>query len=245
MEKTLLIAGKDFTDGTDFASNISQHGRTTLVTTSTKEAQNGANYRPVYWNRTSAISARTVILSCVNATGHLDEVVFIFDEAQYAAQFIKTASYEIESTLDEMILGYQYLTQELIARFSQRKDIGKEARFAKLVYLYKQNITMVDTATGAARAGTNTVSSPFVAAAGAAFKAFAENTAATLTDSDIMLPILITCDQNNDLYRRENALATWLCEHLNSLDEAKKRPSAKQLCSWLKAGAKKTSFFSF
>lgn len=243
MEKVLLIAGKDVADDDELATGIALQGRTTFATASTQLTASGKEYHAVYWNHTSALSARTVILHCVNTAKHLDEAVLVFDESQYVLRFAKTGASHIEAALDEMILGYHYLAQELAGRFCQRKDLGAEARFAKLVFLYKPNTPLVETVTNPSRAMQHTASGPLVAAASAAFKAFAENTAATLIGNEHVLPVLINCDPNNDLARRENMLANWLCEYLNSIDDQKKTPSQKQLVSWIKAGFKKTSFF--
>lgn len=243
MEKAVLIAGKDLADGGELADSMVLQGRATFITAPTQGGASGKSYHAVYWNRVSALSARTLILNCVNVAGHLDEVVLVFDEAQYAARFTKVGSAEIEPALDQMLLGYHYLTQELVTRFSQRKDLGSSARFAKLAFLYKPNVSLAETVANPSRAPQNGASYPLVAAAGAAFKSFAENTAATLVANERVMPVLVSCEQNNDLSRRDGALATWLCEYFDSLDDQKKAPSQKQLVSWIKAGFKKTSFF--
>lgn len=245
MEKTLLIAGKDLSSGSDFASGAALHNRTAVLTTRAPEADVRNGYQTVTWNRTSSISARTAVLSCVNKTTHLDEVVLEFDECRYATRFVTLNSSEIEVALDEMVLGYQYLTQELISKFKQHKFLSPENKYAKIAFLHKTNTTLADTVASGSKASSSTASHPLVAAASAAFKAFAENVAASLLDSDCILPVLVLCDQNNELSRRDNALAVWLCEYFDSLDDPKKRPNNKQLVNWIKAGAKKSSFSWF
>ena len=239
MEKALLIAGKDLPEGGELASGASLQGRVTLITSASQDGDSGNGYRAVFWNRASALSARTVVLSCINAAQHLDEVAFVFDEAQYAAKFSKTSSSEIEQALDEMILGYQFLTQELVVRFSQRKDLSPELHFAKIAFLYKPNVSLAESVGASNKGMMGAPSYPATAAAGAAFKAFAENTAALLADNDQIVPVLVHCDPNNDLSHRDSALASWLCTYFDALDEAKKRPAPKQLVNWVKAGAKK------
>ena len=239
MEKALLIAGKDLPEGGELASGASLQGRITLITSASQDGDSGNGYRAVFWNRASALSARTVVLSCINAASHLDEVALVFDGAQYAAKFGKTSSSEIEVAMDEMILGYQFLVHELIVRFSQRKDLSPDLHFAKIAFLYKPNLTLADSILASNKGMMGAPSYPAASAAGAAFKAFAENTAAMLAENDQIVPVLVHCDPSNDLTRRDSALASWLCTYFDALDEAKKRPTAKQLVSWVKAGAKK------
>ncbi len=243
MDKTLLIAGKDIPSGSDFASGVSLNVRNTFITSPEASADTGNGYYGVNWNRGSALSSRSVILNSINESGHLDEVVLLFDEAFFATQFTKTSTAQIEPAIDSMINGFHYLTQEVIARFDQRKDFTDGRTFGKLVFLYKSNQSICESIQSSSKVISSALSYPLVAAGAAAFKAFAENTAATLVDNDAVYPVLVTCDQNNELAHKDNALASWLCGYLDMIDDLKKRPSEKQLVSWVKAGAKSPGGF--
>ena len=242
MDKTILIAGKNIPDGSDFASSLSVKGRSVITVASPddkKEVITENGYSAVPWNRASALSARSLILNCLNVSNHLDEVVLFFDEPQAAIDFNRTSATETARIIDELVLGYQYLLAEAVARFEQKKLRNEEIGMGKLVFLYKVNPSESDAALNPNVRATTTLSSPLVAAAAAAFKAFAENTAALYTESDTVYPVLIICDSSMEVSHRDNTLASWLADYLNSIDDLKKRPAAKQLVSWIKAGAKK------
>lgn len=245
MDKTILVAGKDIPAGSDFAAALCVKGRTTIVTATPSEknepiAENG--YTAVPWNRASALSARALLLSCLNISQHLDEAVLLFDEPYLAAEYNHTDLAENARVIDELVLGYQYLAQEVIARFEQKKTRGEESASGKIVFMHKTNPSHAE-ATGnpALRAGT--ISSPLVSAAAAAFKAFAENTAALHAENTAIYPVLVTCDPSIEVSHKDSTLSAWLCDYLDSVDELKKRPASKQLVSWVKAGTKKAGGF--
>ena len=82
------------------------------------------------------------------------------------------------------------------------------------------------------------LSKTLVASASVAFKAFAENFAASVCEADDVIPVLVECDSSNELSKNDSAFMAWLCEYLSKLDDLKKELSAKQKVSWIKAGAK-------
>ena len=242
MDRTILIAGKNIPSGSDFATSFSVKGRTVITTASpadTTEVKTENGYTAVPWNRASALSARSLILNCLNVSNHLDEVVLYFDEAQCAIDFNRADATETARIIDELIVGWQYLVAEAISRFEQKKLRNEDIAMGKLVFLYKVNPNQNDAALNASLRASATLSSPHIAAAAAAFKAFAENTAALHTESETVYPLLVICDSSMEVSHRDNTLASWLAEYLNSIDDLKKRPSAKQLVSWVKAGTKK------
>ena len=242
MDKTILIAGKNIPEGSVFASSLSVKSRTVIATASSdekKESYTENGYTVVPWNRASALSARSLILNSLNVSNHLDEVVLIFDEAQYAVAYNRIDAIETARIIDELIIGYQYLASEVISRFDQKKLHNEEIGMGKIVFLYKVNPNQNDAATNPNVRSVATLSSPLVAAAAAAFKSFAENIAALHTESTTVYPVLVICDSSMEVAHRDTTLASWLCDYLDSIDDLKKRPSAKQLVSWVKAGAKK------
>ncbi len=246
MDKTLLIAGKNIPNGSDFASSFSVKGRTVITVTSPEEknetfSENG--YTVVPWNRASALSARSLLLNCMNVSNHIDELVLYFDEPQAAMDFNRASATETARIIDELVVGYQYLVSEVAARFEQKKLRNEEISMGKIVFVYKVNPSESDAAANPNVRASATLSSPQIAAAAASFKAFAENTAALFTESDSIYPALIICDSTMEVSRRDGSLASWLADYMDSIDDLKKRPSAKQFVTWIKAGAKKAGGF--
>ncbi|HAC31502.1 MAG TPA: hypothetical protein DCF70_02620 [Treponema sp.] len=247
MEKMILIAGKDYPDGRELSSAAELHGYDCLITTNSRaqNVQTDDGSKVAVWNRSSPLSCRSLVLSAMNITGRIDEAVLVFDEPYYAPSFGTPNAQETNRAFDELILGYQYLTSELLLRFSQKKLAGLESNPGKLVFLYKSNVTDAQTILNpSSKNASNTPSKSLVAAAGAAFKAFAENMAATLALSDDVIPVLVEADPNNETARKDSALMGWLCTYLAQIDSLKKDLSPKQKVSWVKAGAKSPGGFS-
>ncbi len=235
MEKTLLIAGKELPQGDDFAAGAMAHNRSVLITCSSgtpETSTTGAN--PVSWNRSSPISARSVIISCMNQTNSFDEAVLVFDEGMFASQFEEVSASDITRVLEELVAGYQYLSSEVIAKF-KHNNIGREqVHVGKLAFVW---------ISARSRSTVNVHLSPLVSAASAAFRAFAEATAASLCNVEEILPVLVNVDSDNDASRRDSTVMSWLCEYMDSLDQLKKRPSQKYFETWIKPGTKGTGGF--
>lgn len=235
MEKTLLIAGKEIPEGEELAAGAMTHSRSVIITTAADSFSNtetGAAVVP--WNRSSALSARSVVLSCMNQTGNFDEAALIFDEGLYASKFEDVNAADITRVLEELIAGYQYLSSEIIAKF-KHNNIGRdEIKLGKIAFIW---------ISAQSRSTVNVTLSPIVAAASAAFKAFAESTSKSLTEVEEILPVLVNVESAGDVARKDNTLVSWLCEYMDAMDEMKKRPAAKFFESWVKPGAKNPGGF--
>lgn len=241
MDRIILLAGKDVPAGTEFAAAVSQKGRVPVTTAPSDYAVQQPKIE-IPWNRSSALSARALLLHCLNISQRLDEAVLIFDEPHIAAEYNHSNLTDNARIIDELIIGYHYITQEILTRFEQKKTRDESNVAAKIVFLYKANSSQADAvANPAVRAGT--ISSPHVSAAAAAFKAFAENTAALHAENPNIYPVLVSCDVHTEVAHKDTTLASWLCDYLDSIDELKKRPAPKQLVSWIKAGTKKVGGF--
>lgn len=240
----ILFAGKELPAGNDMASGASFQGRKVIATNFnvTEEEENPSSGEKsggvlgVAWNRASALSCRSLALKCENEGG-LDEAVLVFDEFYFATKYREVSNNA--QVLEELVESYQYLAQELIARFNRQPE-----RVRKLIFLYKSNYSMCDGVNSSSvRASGIELSNPLIAAAGKAFEGYAENIAATLTESKNIIPILVSCDPSNDLSKRDSSLSVWLCEYMDSIDALKKPLSPKQKVAWVKAGAKNPSGF--
>lgn len=248
MEKSILITGKDLPDGADFADGAEIKMRKIAIT-----AQKGAkpavaaNISAMEWLRTSPVSARTLVLDCETAFGKLDEAVLYFDESYYAAKFNMLTPQQCSESVDEMILGYQYLTLEILARFEKRfaMNAGLEEgqRAAKLAFLLRKSASEYEVSKNPAlRPSVPMASGPFVAAAVQAFQSFAENIAAMYGQRDYVSILLARGESGNETAKYDKTLAEWLCSYMDEMDKQKNKPSLKQSLNWIKAGAKASGF---
>ena len=251
MSKTILIAGKDLPDGTDFVDGAEVKMRQVAVT-AIKGAKpaTSPNITAFEWQRTSPIRARTLILDAETAFKKIDEAVLYFDEGYYATRFNLLTPQECSQSCDEMILGYQYLALEILSRFEKKYSMSagleEKAPPPKLVFLIKNSLSECDVGkNGALRANVPIASGPLVSAAAAAFQAFAENIAAIYGAREYVSVILARGDINNEAARLDRTFGEWICSYLDEVDKLKSKPSLKQSLNWVKAGAKGPGFSLF
>ena len=251
MSKTILIAGKDLPDGSDFVDGAEVKMRQIAVTAiKGSSPANSPNISAFEWQRTSPIRARSLILDTESTFKKIDEAVLYFDENYYATKFNLMTPQECTQSCDEMILGYQYLALEILSRFEKKYSMsaGLEEKTlpSKLVFLIKNSFSECEVAkNGALRQNVPVASGPLVAAAAAAFQAFAENIAALYGAREYVTVLLARGDINNESARLDRSLGEWICSYMDEVDKQKNKPSLKQSMNWIKAGAKGPGFSLF
>ena len=214
MEKTILVAGKDHPEVMDFSDGVLMSGRNVVTTSATgvhsKKAADGGAVISM-WNKTSPVSARSLVLECENNFRRLDEALFLFDEAYFAEKFDGMTHENCSRGMDEMILAYQYLAQEVLSRFEKRFSLnhasGEILKPAKIVFLLKSSPSEYDILKN--NALRNTVpfaAGPFVSAAASAFVALAENIAAMFGGRDYVNVILARSESSTELGKNDRAL---------------------------------------
>ena len=265
MKKTVLIGGKDSPDGNDFAAGMVLKDRNVFITAKGEVASLAGGVTAVTWNKSSSISARSVILSCLNSASTIDEAILFFDEVFFAPKYaapdeksgaqivFPTGATQINRAFDEMILSYQFLASEIISRLSKKRSSSSSSassaqtlrQCAKLIFILKSNTSESQAAANPGLRKSFVLSNSLVASCAAAFRAFAENVAAALVESEYFLPVLVECDSANETAAKDSTLSSWLCDYIKAIDSLKKPLSAKQKVSWVKAGAKSPGGFSF
>lgn len=253
MEKTILIAGKDHPAVMDFSDGVLMSGRNVITTSATgvhsKKSADGGTVVAM-WNKTSPVSARSLVLECENNFRRLDEAVFLFDEAYFAEKFDGMTHENCSRGMDEMILAYQYLAQEVLGRFEKRFSLnhasGEILKPAKIVFLLKSSPSEYDIfKNNSLRNTVPFAAGPYVSAAASAFSGFAENIAAMFGGRDYVNVILARSEASTELGKNDRALAGWICSYMNEVDNLKTKLNAKQSTAWVKAGAKGPGGFGF
>lgn len=236
MGKNIVIAGKDVPSCTDFAEKLLLSGCNVVVATSseTKDSRLSSEIKTAAWNKSSAISARSVIIQAETFHNFTDDAILYFDAPQFAAQFGALAADVCAPASDAMILGFQYMTLELLNRTEQHKSKSR------IIFVLKTHPTAVE----AGRSAKRFLSAPanaIVAAAEAAFATFAENIAAHVAESQYSSVLLVTGDSQNETMQKDSVLAEWLNGYIDVLDSKK---DGQKSIAWIKAGAKAPAGFS-
>ena len=191
----------------------------------------------IEWNKSSPLSARSLVLQTTTIFGRMDEAVLYFDEEWYASKAEKMDSEEIVRGCDEMIAGYQYLALEILNAFQRRETSeGK----GKLVFLLKETPNRIDVLKNpSVKDGLSPIASPLVASGAAAFAAFAENMAAVCTDSIFVDVVIVRGDSTMEGFRRDDETGRWLCSYLDTIDSSSTGGTAERRdVSWVRPGEK-------
>ncbi|MCH5290548.1 MAG: hypothetical protein J1D88_02160 [Treponema sp.] len=261
MGKTMLIAGKEMPAGERFADAVVKGARNVIITVEelpaddyikktiaekraaalleeelkAKEAATGIC--TIGWSKVSPISARTLILQTENFFERMDEAVLYFDEDWLAQSQGLLDAEECSRVADELIVGFQHLTLEVLVRFEK---LNNEGNPGILVFLLRDSPSVADALrVPSLRNGVNGIASPVIAAATSAFASFAENIAAVYFESSFVNIVLVRCDKSIE----DAELARWLTSHLDAMMAPKTKASAKKTIGWIKPGAKTGGMF--
>lgn len=240
MSNTLFV-GKDLPDGLDFAETLADSGRSVFGIAKSEGDAAKFESEKIFtstWNKSSAVSAHSVIIKAETKLEALNEVVFYFDSSYFCTLFELDRTEDISNAVDTMINSFIFATSELLKRIDQRKE---KVSVAFLVKEYPSKHEMLSSKT----AGI-VPASGIVSAAQAAFCALAENFSTYVADRNYLSVILAKCSFNNELYKNEDAIADWLVGAFNSINSMKNQQSIKHAGNWNKVGAKiSTGFLLF
>ncbi|MBQ9237820.1 MAG: hypothetical protein IJ191_00670 [Treponema sp.] len=241
MGKAVLCVGKDLPEGNDFADALITAGYA-VAATYAAEAVPGRSAQErlvaLKWNRTSPISARSIVLETENAFAAFDAVVLYFDAPFLSAEFTSCTVEDVSHALDALIAGFQYVATESLARFLQKQRSGT------VVFVLKTHPSLADAARSpSVRQSTIHPAGPLVAAAQAAFSAFAENYAVLAADRRCASVVLVQTTAQSETGAQDASLAAWLADYLATNAEKNKSP-ARVVPVWIKAGAKSAGLFA-
>ena len=124
MSNTLFI-GKDLPDGLSFAEALADSGRSVFSTAKSEADASKFESEKIFattWNKSSAVSAHSVIIRAETKLEALDEVIFYFDASHFCSQFELDRTEDLSNGIDTMISGFLFSTNELLKRIDQCKE---------------------------------------------------------------------------------------------------------------------------
>ena len=238
MSNTLLI-GKDLPDGLAFAEALADSGRSVFGTAKSEADAAKFESEKIYattWNKSSAVSAHSVIIRAETKLENLDEAIFYFDASNFCSQFELDRTEDISNGIDSMISGFLYSSNELLKRIDQRKE---KISVLFLVKEYPSKYELISS-----KAAGLVPASTIVSTAQAAFCALAESFSTNVADRDYLSVILAKCSYSNELYKNEDAIADWTVSSLNTVRTMKNPQTVKQAGTWNKVGGKLQTGFA-
>lgn len=238
MPNTVFI-GKDLPDGLDFAKALSLSGRKLFTCTKLEADEASFESQNIFassWNKSSAVSAYSFLLKAETKLQKINEVIFYFDTSYFCNKFDSDKTDEISAAMDTMFYPYMYASSELLKRLEQTRE---RTVVSFLLKEYPSKHEMLSS-----RALGGLAASTVVSAAQAAFISMAESFSVNVSERNYLSVILARCNQANELYKSEAALARWLSDSMESLLNQKNPQTIKQASVWNKAGSKIQSGFT-
>ena len=223
----MLFAGKEYPAGSALASAAINHRRNVVVTVpatmeTLPESLAASEIAVAAWNKSSSVSARSVILQAENAFHRVDEAVLYFDTAWFSPRFQTVTPELCSRAVDEMISSYLYLSMELTTRFTKLKG-------GTIIFMLKAAPGLADAPSGI-----------LPAAAEADFRVLAESTAAKYADKDGLRFLLVRTDYDTS----DGQFAGWMFEYLDALLVSKVKQDTRHTVQWVKLGAKPSAGFN-
>lgn len=238
MSKTLII-GKDLPDSLEFCESIAASGRTVFsIAKSEAEASNfeSENIFCTTWNKSSAVSAHTVLIKAETKLEGMDEIIFYFDTNYFCTLFELDKTEEVSNAVDMMINSFLYSTNELLKRIDQRKE---KILVSFILKEYPSKVELISSKTTGILPASSIVS-----AAQNAFISIAENFAANIVGREYLSVMLARCNNSNELYKNEKAICQWITESMDAVKQQKNPQNIKQASNWNKVGSKVQTGFS-
>lgn len=236
----ILLISKDLPDGIEFAESLAGTDNIVFSSANSMNEVTGFEAERIFaatWNKSSAISAHSFLINAETKLESIDHVIFYFDTSYFCSKFELDKTEEISSAVDTMMNCYFYAAGELIKRIDQKKE-NITVSFLVKNYPSKNEIAVNS------KVGNILPASLIVSAAEAAFTSLAENFAAFTSGREYLYVILGKCAFNNELYKNEQGLASWVNDAYTTVKNLKNKQSVKHACSWNKAGAKIQTGFS-
>ena len=180
-------------DGLSFAEVLADSGRSVFGLAKSEADAAKFESEQIFattWNKSSAVSAHSVIIRAETKLETLDEVVFYFDASTFCTQFELDRTEDFSNGIDTLISSFLFSAAELLKRLDQRKE---KTTVLFLVKEYPSKYEMLSTKmSGIVPAST------IVSTAQAAFCALAENFSANVDDRDYLTVVLANCGFSNE-----------------------------------------------
>ncbi|MFI3257108.1 MAG: hypothetical protein R3Y36_02290 [Spirochaetales bacterium] len=228
MEKTVLIAGMEYPFCETFVNYAVQNGHNAMVTLLPNSQDVQRPVAPIAgfaWNRSSPISARSLVLETENTFGNLDYAFIVFDTVLYTKEFEKMNTELISRATDTLFSGYMYLCSELLEKFIKK---GK----GNLCFILKKHLSLIDGAKSKLRSDT-LFSSPLVMSGEAAFQSFAEGIAVQYASSPVGVYLIESSKNLNEA----SDFNPWLYQYLEAAS-TKPVVNPKNASKWIAEGTK-------
>lgn len=236
----ILFVGKDLPDCIEIVEGMLNEKK--VYTSAKKDLDlSPFNSEGIYsfnWNRSSAISSRSLIINAETTLENLNQYVIYFDSVFFNSKYELDRTENVSSGMDMLFTGYQFFLNELILRLEQKKD---PCVISFVVRTYPSKYESFHTNSKA----LNLVpTSNIVNAAQSAFISLAENISTQVAEKPYLSVLLSKCEVGNELYNDEKALGSWISTSMDVFQKSNNHQSIKQSGTWVKAGSKVSAGFS-
>ena len=127
MKKTILVTGKNTTLGNKLIDNFLNNGYRILAAVEPDDAAPTPDEKidkdiiTIPWNTRSPLSARNLVLSCLNTYGNIDEAVIIYSPGVENRPVHELPAALIEEAIDVKIKSLFFILKEILSHFQLEK----------------------------------------------------------------------------------------------------------------------------
>lgn len=235
----ILIIGKDSPDNREFCEAVASTGRKIFTIAKTEKdatAFESENIFSTTWNKSSAVSAHSVLIQAETKLETMDEVLFYFDTNYFCSLFELDKTEEISTAVDTMINSFLFSTNELLKRIEQRKE---KILVSFLLREYPSKLELLSSKNSGILPASSIVS-----AAQQSFISIAEQFSTNVIGREYLSVMLAKCNNTNELYSNEKAIAQWITSSFEAVKQQKNPQNLKQSSNWNKVGSKVQTGFS-
>lgn len=237
----ILLIGKELPDSSSFCESLrnnenkifcSANSETDIVNFQTE------NISFSNWNYSSAVSAHSFLIKAETNLEKISHVIFYYDSAYFSTKFKLDRNDEISMSLDQLINSYIYSTSELLKRIDQKKEP------ITVSFILKTYPSKYEISTAGNKYANVIPASTIVNIGEASFEHLAQNFATNVSNREYLTVFLVKNTFNNELYKNDKQLSTWLLESFKILSQTKHHQTVKQATTWNKVGSKISTGFS-
>ena len=234
MGKVVLFAGKEYPDGYNLATTAVKHKRSVVITSLNSPSENTDEHLPegiksIFWNKTSSLSARSLVLELENLYGQIDEAILIFDAAFFLPFFPMMNPEACSRASDNMITSYLFLSMEILNQFKKRRG-------GTLIFMLKTSGFKESSHKSNQRNPVNVL----IAAGESAFAGLAESTALNYIENESIKILLVKGEAESD----DKRFANWLFDSIDTPNSLFYKGDARTP-QWIKLSSKVPKSFNF
>lgn len=237
----ILVIGKDLPAATSFSDALRVNQNKIFCSVKSEKEAIQLQTKNVFcstWNKSSAVSAHSFLIKAETSLEKISHIIFYYDSAYFCTKFELDKTDEISMAVDSLINSYLFSSSELLKRIDQKKEQ------ITVSFIVRNHPSKFEISTSNSKNANILPASSIVSIGESCFETLAQNFATNVSSREYLTVFLAKCAFNNEIYKNDKQLASWILESFETLSNAKHHQNLKQATTWNKVGSKISTGFS-